>query len=550
MSAAVTQSAPSWGSDVSRLKTREFWVVGLAFLTAYLFLNTITNSHQFAKSGITLWSPDNGLSLLLILESPLFAPIVIVGAVIADVFISHVNYGIVTIIGSEMVLAFGYFVISIALRDVFKFKIGKIEFDKIVVLIILLPIASAFSMILYCGILYLSGALPLTLLYSAAYRFWMGDTVGMIVIIPAAIAFQDIVKNRKWQSDLNIFDFSIFLLMCAFCAIIIFESVSSAKTYYLFYLLFLPVIWVCVKYGFLGAAILLLVIQIFVISALTYFRIEDYQFGIFQALMFVLSATGLLMGVVITEREAAERLLRDQRAELARVGAQAAAGAMASTVAHEISQPLSAMAAFVRSACLLLDSDRTDANVSAARAALLEAEAQGKRTRAIIERVRDFVSGGALLLEPVDILQLGEKIVRLSIDDAHRRGVTILIEPVAPALMIQADRIAIEQALNNLVTNAVDSAAERNDGEGRVKMSLAYNDDFVVIDVDDNGTGVLPEVSERLFETFVTTKSQGMGLGLPLALEVARRHAGRLTWRQLEPRGARFTLELPLRGPE
>ena len=293
----------------------------------------------------------------------------------------------------------------------------------------------------------------------------------------------------------------------------------------------------------------MLATQIFVISALAYFDVDDDQFSVFQTLMFILSATGLLLGVAMTEREQVERLLRDHRAELARVGAQAAAAATASTVAHEISQPLSAMSVYLHSACLILDDGQMTPSVAEARAALAEAEAQGQRTRAIIQRVRDFIAGGKLALESLDLFHLVQKVSKLNEEEAQDRGVALRVEAATPIPSVRADRIAIEQALNNLIKNTIDSASERKNSLGGVVIRLSQSGDRVVFDIDDNGAGVAPEVAENLFETFETTKPNGMGLGLPLALQIVRRHSGSLTWRALKPQGARFSIELPIQGP-
>jgi two-component system sensor kinase FixL len=546
MLGVATTSAPFFGADALRPTKPAFWVVATAYLIIYLALNMITTSHQFSKSGITLWSPDNGLSLLLIIDSFLFIPVVICGDVISDIFIHHVQNGISIIIGCETALSLGYFVVAIVLRDIFKFSFREIRFDNILALLATLPAAAAFTMTLYCGILYLSGAIPINLVSVAAYQFWLGDTVGMLVVIPAAIAIFDVINFARWRTVIELKDYVLFSCLIISLCVFAFASASKLENHQLFYLLFLPIIWSGIKYGYVGTALALLATHIFVITALTYYNVNDSQFVVFQILMFILSATGLLLGVAMTEREQAERMLRDQRAELAR----AAAGAMAATVAHEISQPLSAMSAFVHSARLILDAGQMTPSIAEARAALAEAEAQGQRTRAIIQRVRDFVAGGKLALESLDLMQLVQKISKLSEEEAEDRGVALRTEAVALIPHVRADRIAVEQALNNLIRNAIESASERKDSLAGVVVRLSQSGDRVVLDVDDNGPGVAPEVAGTLFETFETTKLDGMGLGLPLALQIAHRHSGSLTWRALEPQGARFSIDLPIQGPE
>jgi C4-dicarboxylate-specific signal transduction histidine kinase len=283
------------------------------------------------------------------------------------------------------------------------------------------------------------------------------------------------------------------------------------------------------------------------IAALTHFQVDDSDFNIFQTLMFILATTGQLLGAVVTEREQATRLLRKQQAELARVSAHATTGAMAVTFAHEISQPLSSLSSYLHSARRMLESGQATASISSA---LAKAEAEAQRTRRIIERIRDFVSGGKLELEAADLGEIARKIGSLNRDEARARGVDLVVETAAGLPAVRADKIAVEQALNNLVNNAIDAAADPESALGRVTVKIARDGENVVLQVDDNGTGVAPEIADHLFQVFETTKPKGMGLGLSLTQEIARRHSGRAGWRPSRPRGASFFIELPIHGPE
>ena len=95
-----------------------YLVISVLFLVAYLAINVITNSRQFRESGITLWSPDNGLSLLLLIESTFFAPIVLFGAILSDILINNVGHSLYVVVASELLLTWGYLFIAIVLRDV------------------------------------------------------------------------------------------------------------------------------------------------------------------------------------------------------------------------------------------------------------------------------------------------------------------------------------------------------------------------------------------------------------------------------------------------
>jgi two-component system sensor kinase FixL len=526
---------------------RRYLATSVLFLVAYLGINVITNSRQFRESGITLWSPDDGLSLLLLMESSFFAPVVLIGAILSDIVFNNVGHALYVVVASELVLTWGYLLIAIVLRDAFRFDTRATTYKNMIAVLAVVPASAAVTATLYCSVLYFTGAIPFSQLYDAASDFWIGDTVGMIVVLPASTAIHDIISNKRWRIGLYGKHLAPILIVALLIGIFVVLSVGEIKNRYLFNLLFLPTLWIGITYGYTAVAVTLLVTQLTLIGALTHFQVSDRDFYIFQTLMFILATTGQLLGAIVTERERTTRLLREQRSELARVSAHATTAAMAVTFAHEISQPLSSLSTYVHSARRMLDNSQSTASVSNV---LAKAEAEAQKTRRIIERIRDFVSSGKLELEATDIGQIARKIGSLNEDEAQARGVDLAVDASSALPPIRADRIAIEQALNNLVTNAIDAASDCGEARGRVMIRISQDGEKAILRVDDNGAGVAPEIADHLFEVFETTKPKGMGLGLSLTQEIARRHAGRVGWRPLQPQGTSFFIELPIHGPE
>ncbi len=210
----------------------------------------------------------------------------------------------------------------------------------------------------------------------------------------------------------------------------------------------------------------------------------------------VLSITGLLLGAVTTERKDAALRLREQQRELARMASDGRAGAMGMALAHEVSQLLSTVAAYVPAARRLLQSSVASAPVMDA---LVKAEAEAQRAREVLERVRDFVSNGNLNLTALDVSALAERIGALCREDAAARGVQVEVESVGSIPPVKADGVQIEQVLINLVANAIDAAAERPDGRGGVIVRVAANASAIMIQVEDNGRGVAPELAGQHF---------------------------------------------------
>ncbi|MGH6795244.1 MAG: ATP-binding protein, partial [Methylocella sp.] len=503
----------AWFFGRPGLTSPKFWLTGIAFLALYLACNELTAWHQFDGLAITLWNPDNGLSLLLLTEGAVFAPFVFLGAVVTDLFIAGVHHSLYVSVAVELVATVGYTGLAAILRHKLKFNPRRVRLADVVVLLVVVPAGTTLTALSYCGVLYLGGALRADQFYAAMRYFWIGDTVGIITTIPAATSVFAFLSNAHWRRlDYALVTWSVFILGTCLGFVVLFGA-GGAKENHMFFPLFLPIIWVGMRLGYAGVAVALLAIQLALVATTTYLGWDAKDFSIFQMLMLVLSITGLLLGAVVTERKQTAKLLQEQQAELARVSAYASAGAMGMALAHEISQPLSTVAVYLHAARRMLQSGAASAPVIDA---LGMAEMEARRAREVLERVRDFVASGKLDLKPLDLTSLALKIGALCTEEATARGIRVEIGNIRPIPRVRADRIQIEQALNNLVANAIDAASERTDARGLVAIRVARRGDRVVFQVEDNGPGVAPEMVDRLFEAFHTTKPRGMGLGLPL----------------------------------
>ena len=317
----------------------------------------------------------------------------------------------------------------------------------------------------------------------------------MVTIIPVVTsAFVFLSKSRWRLSGYTLSTLCVFALgTCLGFAVLI--GIGD-KLYYLFYLLFFPIIWVAMREGYAGVALALVAVQLTLAATTVFVGYDIKDFAILQLLMLVLSITGLLLGAVATERLNAALLLREQQTELARMADFARVGAMGMELAHEISQPLSTVATYLHAARRLLQSSAASEPVMDA---LIKAEGEARRAREVLERIRDFVSNGALNLQALDLVALAEKIAALCREEAKARGIQIENESIRPIPRVMADRVQIEQVLNNLVANAIDAASERSDGRGRVIVRVAARDEAVVMQVEDNGPGVAGSAGFRFF---------------------------------------------------
>ena len=536
------QSHRSWGGLAA--VGPKFWGTGAAFIAVYFALNLLTEWHEFDRLGITLWSPDDGLSLALLIESVAFAPFVFLGAVLVDLSIAGVHRSIGVTIAAELSLTIAYVSLAFVLKNKLNFNLRQFRLPDVVALLFFFPAAATLSSLIYCGVLYLGGELSADKVFVAIGHCWIGVALGIITIIPGTTAaFSSLSTPPRPWSGYTLFTIFIFVLgIClGFTALV---GVGN-KLYYLFNLLFLPVIWVAMREGYAGVALALVTIQVTLAVVTAFVGYNTTDFAILQSLMLVLSITGLLLGAVTTERKDAALRLREQQRELTRMASDARAGAMGMALAHEVSQPLSTVAAYVHAARRLLPVSVASGPVMEA---LVKAEAEAQRAREVLERIRDFVSNGNLNLEALDLSVLAQRIGALCGEEAAERGIQVEVESIGPVPPVQADEVQIEQVLINLVGNAIDAASERSDGRGRVIIRVAAHADAIAIQVEDNGRGVDSELADNIFDAYQTTKPRGMGLGLHLSRRIVQRHAGRLWWEPIRTGGARFVVELPIDG--
>ncbi len=523
---------------------RELRLVAL-YAASYAAINYATGALQFGGANITLWSPDNALSVVLLLESSLYTPVVLATSIAVDLWLAPSDMSRFSIVMSDFIVTHGYLLIAILLRDAFRFDLRKATYANMIALLAVAPSSAVFTGLLYCGVLYLTGVLPAAKLLKGLQYFWIGDAVGMIVLIPAVVAVYDLSHRQHWRALVTPSRILFAAAMFLGIALFIFASVKIPSSRYLFSLLFLPTIWIGIVFGYSVVALMLLAAQLLLVAMLHAFHVSTDVFASFQMQMFILAATGQLLGASVSEREEATRRLTRQRADLERLTAQATTGALAAAFAHEISQPLSALSGYVHAARrMLAEPERLEDAV----AALQKAEAETRRTREIVTRIREFVANGRLDLATCDLAAVAREIAVLNSEDARTKNVLLTLDVPDAPIEAEADRVAIVQALNNLVVNAVESVANGDEAGGSVRLSVSVERDVARIAVEDDGPGVAGEIAEHLFEAFETTKPLGMGLGLTLASQIVGKHGGRLTWHARAPRGAAFVIELPREG--
>jgi len=252
--------------------------------------------------------------------------------------------------------------------------------------------------------------------------------------------------------------------------------------------------------------------------------------------------TGALIDV--TERRSAERLAEEQRRELSHLGRVAVVGELSAALAHELNQPLAAILANARAARRMLENDGIEK--AELRAILEDIEADDRRAGAVIKRVRGLVKKDEGELQLLGINDIVQESLELAHSDLIRRGMTVHTRLSGTLPVVYADRVQLQQVLLNLVMNACDAMSDTPPGERTLIISSSVHDGTARISVRDQGSGIAPDSLESVFEPFMTTKRNGLGLGLAICRSIVASHAGNM-WAINNPDGgATFMVSLPL----
>jgi PAS domain S-box-containing protein len=257
------------------------------------------------------------------------------------------------------------------------------------------------------------------------------------------------------------------------------------------------------------------------------------------------AADGIIVsGRDVTERKRAEEDARQHLHSLAHVTRLASMGEMASAIAHEVNQPLTAVVTYTQACMRLLREGR--ASVGEIAQSMELAGAQAERASQIIRHLRSFVRKDDPELVPLAINDLVAEVSRLARPDARQSAVEIVIALADGLPAIVVDGVQIQQVLLNLVRNAIEAIAASGCEHREVRLITRAGDAGAVeVLVEDTGPGFDDATAAKLFEPFFSTKEDGMGIGLSISRSLVEAHGGRIRAERASGGGARFTLALP-----
>jgi two-component system, LuxR family, sensor kinase FixL len=506
------------GMPITRLLSRRHIEIGLVYLGGYVLLDWLSYVHPFASFGITPWKPPTGLSFaLILLFGAEFVPWLFIAPVLADALVRGWPLPISAELSASIIIGSGYAAAALFLL------VPRLRFDpsltsrhSLLLLIVVAVVSTAAVAACYVGMLVVLGVLPAADFGSAALRFWVGDVIGTTVLTPFLLVLM--TRRRLLQPSWE----ALGLLILVLAALWAVFGFADAFRFQLFYLFFLPVIWTAVRFGLEGVTAGLVVTQVGLITVIHFTRQDAADVTAFQALMVVLCFTGLAVGVLVSEQQRTQRQLRINQEALSRALRLSSMGEFAAALAHEINQPLTAVANYARLA-------KSAADPAAAAEASGHVIAQVERVAEVVRRLRNFIRLGRSETGPVAVTRLVDEAVSYCHTELDKYGVRLQLRIARELPSVMVDALQIEQVIINLVRNSAEALTDAGRYDGQVAIEAERESETnVVVRVRDNGPGFESDLAEKTPPPFTTTKQDGLGLGLSLSRSIVEAHGGRL----------------------
>ena len=508
-------------------------VAGVVYAAGYILLDFLSFIEPYNGMDITPWSPTAGLTVAFAtLCGWRIAPIAVLMPLAADGIVRHFPFAWTVSLLASLAVSGSYVCAGLCLRASRRFDAAFRSLRNVVVFEVIAAIATCVSAVTYVGILYFAGVLGRNELAPAGSRFWTGDMVGILIISPLVF----FAAKGKLREQVTLEHFLGFLCIAAILLVglYLFEGHSPV----LLFLLIVPIIWLALLDQAPGAALALAFTQAGLVIILAFKPSHTNTLEDFEVMMVVLSLTSLLLAGMSAEHQAILVRTKDEQLALSQTLRTRFTTEVAAMLGHELNQPLSAMKIYLS----VLGGTGPGGPIDASNI-VRQLSGQLERTERILHSIRDLAEARAVQPERLDVEAELTAVTALLRDQASKHEVTLESLVEYDARWVTADPVQFQQAIYNLVLNAIESLTEAH-RPGTVTVSVTRTStDQVEVTVSDTGPGFPKDMLATGPTMFRTSKRNGTGVGLPLVRSIAEAHGGTFSLNNLE-RGAavRFTM--------
>ncbi|MEO7008992.1 MAG: MASE1 domain-containing protein [Caldimonas sp.] len=510
-------------------------------MVVFLFLDWVSFIRPFQGLNITPWNPQPALAVALLLRYPGWLWLVWLSLVTTELAVRGVPQDWFVTLLATAALALSYAAIARATR---------VRLDKALALATRRDLfwftAIAIGGALLSGTVYVmtfavAGAGPSGSVTEAIVRYWVGDAVGLVVALPMLLMLMDPVRRASLASTLRRRDWWLVAGLIAILLLVVFGR-SDGDHFKFFYLLFLPVVLASARLGLPGAVLAAALTQVGLIVVVQSSPNADLTVFELQVLMTAVTMTGLMLGVAVDERERAATELKGSLR-------LAAAGQMAAALAHELSQPLTALNSYAQASNVLVSSAGIPDEERLQRLADVSSRmaAEALRASAVVKRLRDFFQSGSTQLRPTVVSTLLTEAIDANARRAEVLGVRVQSDVADGLPDVWVDSVQIAVVLRNLLANAFDAVTDSR-RQAEVGLRARERNGSLLVEVMDSGPGVTGDKLQSLFDPGTSDKPGGMGMGLSICRAIVEAHGGSL-WAEPGSSGHFcFTLPMGLAG--
>jgi len=510
------------------------WLWALAFSLVFVVVDAVSFIHPIGQLNITPWNPPAALEVLfLMLFGLIWLPWVYVTLLLSDwlvrgsvLFLPQVTFG-------NALLVTCYALIALTLRRLLRGQPNMSSRTEIAWLSVIVACGSALTGSLYIGFLRAMDILQGVSYASAWYRFFIGDLLGMMVLLPLAFLLLDARRGQAFRAMFRTRSFWTLLVLLLVCLGLIIALPLDERLKY-FFPLFFAVGLMAATHSLPGAAVACVLVQLLLVFSASHTP-DDLAFLLdVQVVILTLNMTGLVIATVVDERQRAEEQLRDSLQLIA-------AGELAGALAHELHQPLSALNAYAESALMLADPNTQQPEAqSLLHRTLRQIADETVRASNVVRGLRSFFTAGSSKLEEVAIGPLVQTCIERLQALADKREVQLRLDLQASPV-VHVDAVQIGTALTNLIKNAIEASTAGQ----QVRVEVAAPDgNHLSVRVFDQAPTLLPDQVHDVFRPFFSKKKHGLGLGLSISRSLVENNGGRLIYED-QPHKC-FVMNLPM----
>jgi two-component system sensor kinase FixL len=521
-------------------------LLSFVYVGLYVLLDRVSYIHDLQHTEISPWEPQIALLCAMIMYfGPRVAPLTIVAPGIAEIVLRDAPPLGLQAIGSMACIGCTYTVTGMLLRRLQRDSVHP-TVGWFAILSAVIATSALVNALLYSAVLIGSGNLSKSSYLEAVRIEWVGDMSGIIILLPLLLLLhaEDPERRREMRAGAWLLMLQSIALGAAFW-ISFRDSWGGAGgvNQTPFYLLFLPIIWIALRWGASVTAVALAILQVGIVALVAEHNTSE-SFRAIQLLMVLLAGTGLFMGISVSENARFSLLMRSKDDELSSLKSRMAVSEMNSAIGHELNNPLAALVNYLRSACLILELPNLDR--ASLRTTLDKAHGEATRSVNVVRKLREFFRSGVVRRQPLDPKKIAAEAVAAMQSKFRRAGITAVLDAHGEFPVINADPLQISMVLQNLLANAYDAVHELDRRSLGVKLSVTRRASDVVFSVEDGGTGIPEALRGQIFRPISSTKSAGMGLGLAICRSLVEANDGRIWLVHSGPDGTCLAFSIPL----